>query len=243
MGRCCFAGRGGRWSAALAALVCAFTAPAWAAEPPQSPGLSLRQFNEKWDESAWLPKPPSRPPSYLRPLDDTGWKSRLRARQALIAAGDDAIPVLIEALRSTETPARILAAETLGYLGAEVPVKDLLEAAASDSEPAVRLYAVDALGMLGHGVELEAELKSLDGNERNRDVKRHIAYALERNSEPVPAELVKTVAEWNVNQMDTAAVGQPAPDFALESLTGATFSLSRFRGHNHVVLIFIYGDT
>ncbi|HVA47979.1 MAG TPA: hypothetical protein VNH11_16540 [Pirellulales bacterium] len=49
--------------------------------------------------------------------------------------------------------------------------------------------------MLGHGVELEAELKALDGNERNRDVKRHIAYALERNSEPVPAELVKTVAE------------------------------------------------
>lgn len=53
----------------------------------------------------------------------------------------------------------------------------LIDAAERDEEPAVRLYAVDALGTLG-SEHARAALRRLQQTEEDRDVKRHIVSAM-----------------------------------------------------------------
>ena len=43
------------------------------------------------------------------------------------------------------------------------------------------------------------------------------------------------------NDLSRIAVGQPAPDFTLEDIDGRRVTVSSFRGHRHVVLIFYRG--
>jgi len=214
-----------------------------AAEPRRSPAEWLAQIGRQWDEAAWAPKPPARPAAYLRPLDDVGWQSRWRARQALAAAGSDASEALLKALRAPDAPTRILAAESLGYLGAKIPRDALLDAATQDADAAVRLYAIDSLGMSGQAGSLAAELENLAKTEKNRDVKLHLGYALDRKGERLSADAIRKLVKWNADQIDSAKLNQPAPDFELASLDGKTLRLSQFRGQKAVVLVFIYGDT
>ena len=57
------------------------------------------------------------------------------------------------------------------------------------------------------------------------------------------AELRKTLAGYDLAQMDSARVGKPAPDFALKDATGTTYRLSEFRDKKIVVLAFVIQDT
>jgi peroxiredoxin len=43
--------------------------------------------------------------------------------------------------------------------------------------------------------------------------------------------------------MASATIGESAPNFKLQNLTGQQISLNSFRGKQAVVLVFIYGDT
>ena len=54
-------------------------------------------------------------------------------------------------------------------------------------------------------------------------------------------ELRKTLAEYNLAQLDSARVGKSAPDFILKDAAGKTYRLSQFRG-KIVVLVFIVFD-
>ena len=123
-----------------------------------------------------------------------------------------------------------------------MPKENLLAALKSDGNAAVRLYAADALGMRG-GTELSDELKTIQSKDSNRDVKKHLGYALERKGAALDAGVVRSLIDWDPATMDTAQVGQAAPDFELAALTGETIRLSQFRGKKAVVLVFIYGDT
>ena len=214
-----------------------------AAKPQRSPAEWLARFGRQWDEAAWAPKPPARPAAYLRPLDDDGWKERWRARQALIAAGTDSLDALVKALHAPDAPTRILAAESLGYLGAEIPRDALLDAARQDVDAAVRLYTIDSLGMSGHAGDLAAELENLVKTEKNRDIKLHLGYALDRKGERLSPEAVSKLVKWDADQIDSAKLNQPAPDFELASISGQIVRLSQFRGQKAVVLVFVYGDT
>lgn len=226
-----------------AAAALTITCAAEAAEPRRSPAEWLAHFGRQWDEAAWAPKPPARPAAYLRPLDDDGWKDRWRARQALIAAGPDSVDALVQALHAPGAPTRILAAESLGYLGAESPRDALLDAARQDADAAVRLNAIDSLGMSGQAGNLAAELEKLAKAEKNRDIKLHLGYALDRKGERLSPDAVSKLVKWDADQIDSAKLNEPAPDFELASLTGETVRLSQFRGQKAVVLVFIYGDT
>jgi hypothetical protein len=79
--------------------------------------------------------------------------------------------------------------------------------------------------------------------EADRDVRKHIGYAIERNGEPIAASVVKQLLAWDPQTIDSAVVGQPAPDFELTSADGTTVRLLDFRGKQPVVLVFVYGDT
>lgn len=206
-----------------------------------SPAEVLSRFAEGWDETLWQQKVRGQD-GYMRPVDDLGWQLRMRTLQKLVHHGEASIPVLVEALNAESVPERILAAQALGYLGPGVPVEPLLKAATSDSSAAVRLYAVDSLGMRGID-DGRIDWKALREKESNRDVRKHIDYALERKGQPLDPAIIKRLIEWNAETMNSATLGKPAPDFALTAATGKTIRLSDFRGKKSVVLVFIYGDT
>jgi len=200
----------------------------------------LEEFSNNWDESKWEKSFRTVPGRYMRPLDDKGWKARMRALQGVVAGGKESIPALLDALKDEDAVRRVFAAQALGYLAGDVPTAPLLEAAKNDPDAGVRLYAVDALGMKGDkGVDFDDLMKAESG----RDVLKHLNYAKERNGKPVDAAVVKQLKDWDASTIDSAAVGKAAPDFELTAATGETVKLSSFRGKSAVVLVFIYGDT
>ena len=211
-----------------------------AAEPQRSPADWLKYFSKRYNNTAWTNKSLFRPAGYMWPADNDHWQTRMLAMQGLVQKGTASIEPLIAMLKSGRPGERTFAAQTLGYLAPGVPTAPLLAAARSDSSAAVRLYAVDALGMHG-GTDID--WKSLRKSEKNRDVLKHIGYAVERKGQPVAASVVRTLKSWNPKTINTAVVGNPAPDFQLVSANGRTIRLSSYRGKFAVVLVFIYGDT
>ena len=209
------------------------------ADEPDSAKEWLGWFATRWDDDAWVS---GRRRAYMRPLDDQGWQARMLAMQGIAASGKDAVASLVDALESDDTPTRLLAAQTLGYLAPHVPPEPLIEALENDIDAAVRLYAVDSLGMQG-GRDLNKILTPRRASERNRDTKKHIAYALERKQVAVNPRIVDSLIKWDSKQVNSAKIGKPAPDFQLATISGAKYRLSDFCGKQPVILVFIYGDT
>lgn len=207
----------------------------------KSPQELWTNFSEQWNPEAWEKKIRSFPDGYMRPLEDPGWKLRMHTLQGLVSQGQESIPLLVRALQEGKAYERALAAQTLGYLPDSAPHEPLLQAAQSDPEAVIRLYAVDALAR--QGKKQAADWKAFLKKEKNRDVRKHIGYAIERKGTPLDRQVTKSLREWDLQNRDSAQVGKPAPDFQLETATGGTVRLKDFRGKQAVVLVFIYGDT
>jgi peroxiredoxin len=208
-------------------------------EPPKAPRQILDRVRQSWTEASWSVPDEG---GYLRPAENDGWRARTLAMRDLVLAGERSVPPLLVELRQGDGPMRIFAAQTLGFLAPHAPAQVLREAAASDPLAAVRLYAVDALGMHAKTTGRGA-LELCREKEENRDVKKHIAYALERGDAGVNDKTRRALIAWDPQTIDSAVVGQPAPDFELDDLGGRRIRLSSFRGKRAVVLVFIYGDT
>ena len=215
-----------------------FHASTWGDGVPDKPADVIDWVAEAWTEGGW---DASLKQGYMRLSGDTGWHGRLIGMQALVRSGNDAVGPLVETLKHGEPGMRVFAAQTLGYLATQVSHADLV-VALGDDDVAVRLYAVDALGMSGaEGLgDLLGPMKTPD---EDRDVKKHIDYALLRKGTPVEGAVIASLLAWDPKTIDSAVVGEMAPDFELTALTGETIRLSDFRGQKAVVLIFIYGDT
>ena len=203
----------------------------------QTPAEIIASFTSQDDDSAWMQGRP-----YMRRLEDDTWKTRMRAMQKLVEIGKAAVPALLEATNAKEDSTRIFATQTLGYLAAHAPRERLLQLARKDPNAAVRLYAVDAIGMQG-GPEPTAELSALKKKQKNRDVLKHIGYALERDGQGIEEDVVERLARFDPTRIDTAVLGKAAPDFELTTPDDKTVRLSDFRGKQAVVLVFVYGDT
>jgi HEAT repeats/AhpC/TSA family len=209
-------------------------------EDGKSTDAWLAEFSDGWDNSSWAKEFRTVSGGYMRPLKDADSRTRMRALQGIVRQGKQSVPTLVRTLADQDVPRRILAAQALGFLAPDVPVEPLLHAARNDSEPAVRLYAVDALGMKGNA---DIDFAALLDKEKNRDVRMHIKYARERNGRPIDSRIAESLLQWDPEIYDTAVVGQAAPDFELRTATGETVKLSQFKGQSAVVLVFVYGDT
>jgi hypothetical protein len=221
-----------------------FLIPCYSASAQESKSISaaVHQFSQSWSESAWQPRDNPDRAGYMWPLDNAGWKSRMQAFRSLVVSGSDAIGDLRRLLKDESPAKRILAAQTLQLVPCQELADNLVEAAGHDEEAAVRLYAVDALGTLD-GQSYRDVLRRLQKTEKNRDVLRHITYALERRPPAPNIVAADALSQWNAERMDTARMGEDTPDFALTSLSGDQVTLSSFRGARSVALVFVYGDT
>ena len=189
------------------------------AEVPAEPTAVIAWVGEAWTEAGW---DQTLKRKYMRLPEDKGWHRRMLGMQALVRSGEAAVGPLAELLENANPNMRIFAAQTLGYLGPLVPR--------------------DTLGMSG-ATGLKALLGPMKTPEENRDVKKHIDYALLRDGVAVKEAVGETLLSWDSKTIDSAIVGEMAPDFQLTALTGETYKLSDFRDKKAVVLVFIYGDT
>jgi HEAT repeat protein len=171
---------------------------------------------------------------------DPGWKVRMESLVGLVKIGPEAVPVLVEALRTGSPSTREFAAQAL-VVFADWTTQPALERALSDPKPGVRLYAIQALSMLGPLPRTKENERILTTDPTKFGVRPMMAAALERTDKPNLAEMRKTLAEYDLRNMDSARLGQTAPDFSLTDYTGKTVRLSQFRGKT-VVLRFILFD-
>jgi hypothetical protein len=134
-----------------------------------------------------------------------------------------------------------LAAQAL-VLFAEPSARPALERALADPKSGVRLYAIQALSMFGRLPRNERHERILRHDPSDLGVRPMMAAALNRDDRPDPAQLRKLLADYDLGKLDSARVGEMAPDFTLRDFSGKTYRLSDFRGKKTVVLRFILFD-
>ncbi len=172
---------------------------------------------------------------------DPGGKVRMTALVELARRGPAAVPVLVEGLKSGPPSTREFAAQAL-VMFAEPGLRPALERALVDQESGVRIYALQALSMLGRLQRTERLDTMLKGDPNFFGVRPMVAAALTRDDRPDPAALRKAYADYDLRDWGTARVGDMAPDFTLTDFTGKPHRLSHFRGKKTVVLRFILHD-
>ncbi len=172
---------------------------------------------------------------------DPGWKTRLEGLIRLVKAGPGVTPVLTEALNKGSPLTREFAAQAL-VLFADPGTRPALEQAVEDPQPGVRIYAIHALSMLGRLTRTERLERMLVNDPSRWGVRPMLEAALDREDRPDPAALRKALAGYDLRTLDSARVGEMAPDFTLTNFTGETYRLSQFRGKKTVVLRFILFD-
>jgi hypothetical protein len=172
---------------------------------------------------------------------DPGWKVRMEALVRLARLGPATVPVLVEALHKGEPLTRELAAQALG-LFAEPGTRSGLDRALADPKPGVRIYAILALSMLGKLPRTERYEQILRNDPSDDGVRPMMAAALAREDRPNAAHLRKLLADYDLRHMDSARLGEMAPDFTLMDFSGKKYRLSHFRGKKTVVLRFILFD-
>jgi HEAT repeat protein len=171
---------------------------------------------------------------------DGDWKARMEALVRLAQIGPAAAPVLTEALQDGKPVTREFAAQAL-VLFADAAVQPALERALGDPKPGVRLYAIQALSMLGPLPRTKENERILNEDPTIFGVRPMMAAALERADRPNLAEVRKDLAKYDLRNLDSALIGQIAPDFTLTDYNGKTHRLSQIRGKT-VVLRFILFD-
>ena len=176
-------------------------------------------------------------------LSDRAWRLRMEVENGLVLLGRAASPTLIEACGDTNRYVRHLASNVLGSLDDTSAVAALAEVVRNDTYAPARLAAVEALGRLG--AVGAADIVRAAAEDESPHVRLAARWALPRleRGEGVADTLRRTVlTSFDAEQIATAAIGEPAPDFALVDDAGKTVRLSDFRAQKHVVLVFLLSD-
>lgn len=192
--------------------------------------VPIEQFSRAW------------PPMHTdyRIPGDNSWKSYALTLRSLVAAGEEAIPAIKHELSANENrQVRAICARSLGYTRSTASVDFLIKALTKDSWPTVRLLAAESLGKI-RSEKAVAALRQAEQTEENNDVKIFIKLALDREL-VMAASTRESLLEINKENIGSAVVGQPAPDFKLENSQAEKIALSQFKNTKPVVLFFLYG--
>lgn len=169
------------------------------------------------------------------------WKIHMECLVALAKVGPEAVPVLLDALKTGSADNRVLAGEALVFL-ANPSARPALAQAVEDKERDVRLFAIRSLARLGR-LEAKPKYREIADKDASAGVRFEMTFALTRDDKPDPKAIRKTLTSYDVTRMDSAHLNQAAPDFALADTSGKTWRLSDFRGKKSVVLVFLLATT
>lgn len=176
-------------------------------------------------------------------LSDSVWKVRIEVENALIALGEPAVPTLIEACGDSNQHVRLLAAYVLGCLNDRSAVPALMRIVEGDTYAPARLAAVEALGRLGAKEALSAiQAATKDPSSHVRDAAKWALPRVQKGEGVGNALRELAMSTFDKSKVAAAAVGKPAPDFALTDDAGETVRLSDFQGKKHLVIVFLLAD-
>ena len=168
-------------------------------------------------------------------------RARMMALADMARLGVSAAPKVAELLQDGNAEVRAIACESLGFLGSNSVSRDLERVVATDPNSEARLYAARSLGQLGTirptPAILRARDEDVDGN-----VRLQVRLALSRPKSRDMKGIRESLAAFSGDQINSATVDQPAPEFHLRDMEGQTRSLSEYRGKSSVVLVFLVGD-
>ncbi|MCI0743190.1 MAG: HEAT repeat domain-containing protein, partial [Gemmataceae bacterium] len=119
---------------------------------------------------------------------DPGWKVRMESLPRVVKAGPGATPYLVDALKNGAPSTREFAAQAL-VLVADPSARSALEQTVTDSNAATRMYAIQALSMLGPLAVTEQYERILKKDPSFYGVRPMLAAALARDDKPDPAGL------------------------------------------------------
>lgn len=169
------------------------------------------------------------------------WKTHMECLVALAKVGPEAVPVLLDALKTGSPDNRVLAGEALVFL-ANPSARPALVKAVDDKERDVRLFGIRSLARLGR-LEAKAKYREIAAKDASAGVRFEMTFALTRDDKPDPKAIRKALASYDLTRMDSAHLNNAAPDFALADTSGKTRRLSDFRGKKSVVLVFLLTTT
>lgn len=205
-----------------------------ASEPTDAHALLSRFRAINWD---------TREVGRDKDLSDEAWEVRIEVENGLIALGKPAVPALIEACDDSNRHVRLLAAYVLGFLNDKTAAKALMQVVFRDPYAPARLMAVEGLGRLGAQEALSIVKAATE--DRSPHVREAAQWAFPRveKGEGVGDALWQiAISTFDKNQIATAVVGKPGPEFALTDDSGETVRLSDFRQKKNIVIVFLLAD-
>jgi len=170
------------------------------------------------------------------------WKVRMESLQALVKAGDGAVPVLVEALKTgSNHHHRAFAAQALGFI-VDPSTRPALVDALKEKNEFVRIHALMALGRFGRQEATPEFRRMASEQEPHGGVQFLMSYTLTRDDKPDPKPIRQALIDYDLKRMGSAREGNAAPEFALVDTQGKTWRLRDSRGKNSVVLVFPMGE-
>src|SRR5262245_8816176 len=170
---------------------------------------------------------------------EKGWKERVLADYAVINDAD--LNSLRAALGDDNPFVRAIAAYSLGVRGDKTSADALAELVKNDKEYVVRIRALEALALL----KMKPEVFELAQNDRDPGVPfpaNHLAGQI-KSDKDYAAEIRQAYAagiRWE--EMGSAVVGKPAPDFTALTIDGKSFQLSSVLGRKPIAIYFAAFD-
>jgi hypothetical protein len=168
-----------------------------------------------------------------------GWQDRVALEFAVINAAD--LGELRKALQDKDPLVRSMAARALGIRGDKESAAAIEELLKSDPESMVRIRAVEALGLL----KLKTEAIELARKDRHLAVQWAANIAARQvESKTDDAAVLRQAFAAGIKReaMDSAKVGQPAPDFAALTMDGKPFKLSEVLEKKPIAIYFAAYD-
>ena len=172
------------------------------------------------------------------------WKEYMECKVALAKAGPEAVPVLLDALKTGSAASRGFAYEALGFMANEKfrpaieKLRPRLLQAVEDKDRDVRLTAIHLLGRLGR-IESKPKYLEIADKDPSAHVRFEMKFALTRDDKPNPEAIRKALSSYDLTRMDSAHLDKVAPDFEIADTTGKIWRLRDFRGKKAVVLVFL----
>jgi hypothetical protein len=166
---------------------------------------------------------------------DKGWKDRVALEFEIMNSAD--LKSLRDALKDEDRLVRSMAARALGIREDKASADTLAELAQDDPEFAVRIRAVEAIGLLKMNLNAIEAVKK-DGHGGVRWAANLAADQL-KSDQDCAGQIRRAFAVGiKREEMGAAKVGQPAPDFTAQTLDGERFELSSVLGKKPIVIYF-----